>query len=254
MEIVFDNQLLQTDYALPGDSAAAPGRIEAIITGLTNSGNSFISANPVTQDMILAVHKPELWYKISTMPQAATAALLSAGCAVQAADMAMNGSPTFALTRPPGHHAGIDYHWGFCLVNNMAIAIKHLLDTGRIRSAFIFDFDEHTGDGTKHIFAGDPRVAFYNLMGENRTVLIDLARQVLNDVPRADVLGCCAGFDGYELDVGKKYKTFDFYTLGALMKLTCRRWGHNHRFAVLEGGYYQPDLGKNAAAFTDGFA
>ncbi len=57
-------------------------------------------------------------------------ASLAAQCAVDAVDYSKkNGKPSFALTRPPGHHAGKDYGMGFCYFNNISIAAKHLLWT-----------------------------------------------------------------------------------------------------------------------------
>ncbi|GMR48502.1 hypothetical protein PMAYCL1PPCAC_18697 [Pristionchus mayeri] len=56
---------------------------------------------------------------------------------------------SFALVRPPGHHAKINNTSGFCFLNNVAIAAKHLLSllppTGRV---LIVDWDVHLGDGT----------------------------------------------------------------------------------------------------------
>jgi acetoin utilization deacetylase AcuC-like enzyme len=68
-----------------------------------------------------------------------------------------------------------------------------------------------------------------------------------------DIIAVSAGFDNYEKDLGKKLRTFDFYNIGLILKNLCKRFGHNRRFAVLEGGYYLPDLGKNVEAFCGGF-
>jgi acetoin utilization deacetylase AcuC-like enzyme len=41
--------------------------------------------------------------------------------------------------------------------------------------------------------------------------------------------------------------------IGVLMKQFARRAACQRRFAILEGGYYLPDLGKNVLAFCQGF-
>lgn len=69
------------------------------------------------------------------------------------------GRPSFALVRPPGHHAGKDYGMGFCYFNNIAIAAKYLQKNGDKRIAII-DVDVHHGNGTHEIFAMDPNVLY----------------------------------------------------------------------------------------------
>jgi len=80
------------------------------------------------------------------------AAKAGADCAINAADALRLGEHgTFALTRPPGHHAGADYFGGACFLNNAALAAQHLLDDGMDRVA-ILDLGYHHGDGTQAIF------------------------------------------------------------------------------------------------------
>lgn len=81
-----------------------------------------------------------------------TAAKSGADCAVNAAHALQRGERgTFALTRPPGHHAGFDLFGGGCFLNNAALAAQHLLDDGLERVA-ILDIDYHHGNGTQGIF------------------------------------------------------------------------------------------------------
>jgi len=56
------------------------------------------------------------------------------------------------------HHAGAGAGAGFCVFNDVAVAIRALQAEGRIASALIVDCDVHQGDGTATIFAGDERV------------------------------------------------------------------------------------------------
>jgi len=87
-------------------------------------------------------------------------AALAAQAAVDAVKWSKEeGRASFALTRPPGHHAGRDYGMGFCYFNNISIAAKHLQKHGDKRIA-ILDLDVHHGNGTHEIFSMDPNVLY----------------------------------------------------------------------------------------------
>lgn len=87
-------------------------------------------------------------------------ASLAAECAVDAAKYSKEKEkPAFALTRPPGHHAGRDFGMGFCYFNNIAIAATYLKRHGDTKIAII-DVDVHHGNGTQEIFALDPNVLY----------------------------------------------------------------------------------------------
>lgn len=78
------------------------------------------------------------------------AALASANCALSAAQAVAGGErSSFALCRPPGHHAGKDYAGGYCFLNNAAIAANWLSAQGHVA---ILDIDYHAGNGTQDIF------------------------------------------------------------------------------------------------------
>ena len=89
-------------------------------------------------------------------------ALLSAGGAISAAEIAFDGEPTFACIRPSGHHASPASCWGFCYFNNMGIALLKLSSEGKIKGAFILDFDAHTGDGTINVLSEYPEIKILN--------------------------------------------------------------------------------------------
>lgn len=87
-------------------------------------------------------------------------AALSAECGVDAAVYSKkHGRPSFALTRPPGHHAGRNYGMGFCYFNNIAIAAEYLLRNGDKRVAIV-DADVHHGNGTEQIFGSRADVLY----------------------------------------------------------------------------------------------
>jgi len=97
------------------------------------------------------------------------AAKTGADCAVNAAHALRLGErATFALTRPPGHHAGADFFGGYCFLNNAALAAQHLLDDGMERVA-VLDIDYHHGNGTQSIFYGRRDVQFISIHGDPKT-------------------------------------------------------------------------------------
>ena len=132
-------------------------------------------------------------------------------------------------------------------------ALLRLRAAGQIRSAFVVDFDLHTGDGTKDVLRGWPEAQVVNTYGDNAAELIQNLAERLKQAPQVDILAVSAGFDAYIHDLGGKLATDDYFTIGRLLQGYAIRLGHQRRFAVLEGGYYLPDLGKNALAFCRGF-
>ena len=56
------------------------------------------------------------------------------------------------------HHARKAHGAGFCVFNDVAVAIRVLMADGAIRRALVIDLDVHQGDGTAEIFTGDPSV------------------------------------------------------------------------------------------------
>jgi len=63
------------------------------------------------------------------------------------------------------HHAFADHGEGFCVFNDVAIAIRQLQRAGRVRHAAIVDLDVHQGNGTNAIFADDASVFTFSMHG-----------------------------------------------------------------------------------------
>lgn len=63
------------------------------------------------------------------------------------------------------HHAFADHGEGFCVFNDVAIAIRLLREEGLVRRAAVIDLDVHQGNGTHAIFAGDRDVFTFSMHG-----------------------------------------------------------------------------------------
>jgi acetoin utilization deacetylase AcuC-like enzyme len=63
------------------------------------------------------------------------------------------------------HHAFPDHGEGFCVFNDVAVAIRLLQRDGRIRRAAVIDLDVHQGNGTHAVFAGDDSVFTFSMHG-----------------------------------------------------------------------------------------
>jgi acetoin utilization deacetylase AcuC-like enzyme len=111
-----------------------------------------------------AIHGRAGLYCYDTMtlvgPGTWDAARAAAACAATAARLAMAHTVSYAVCRPPGHHATRSGYGGSCYLNNAAVAATALLQRGASKVAVI-DVDAHHGNGTQSIFydRGDVRYA-----------------------------------------------------------------------------------------------
>ena len=158
MVIVYHEDLLK--HSQWNDHPESPFRLKTIRKKLENEGLwNIINPEPISDDLVLKIHTTELLDKLKkgeempidqdTMLRSETydLAMLSAALAVEAVKHAMNGEPSIALSRPPGHHAGKSRMGGFCYLNNAAIAAQSV----GVRS-MIIDIDVHHCNGTEEIF------------------------------------------------------------------------------------------------------
>jgi acetoin utilization deacetylase AcuC-like enzyme len=63
------------------------------------------------------------------------------------------------------HHAGRDFARGYCLFNDVAVALDRMRTEGRARRALIVDCDVHQGDGTADLYSDDPECFTLSLHG-----------------------------------------------------------------------------------------
>jgi acetoin utilization deacetylase AcuC-like enzyme len=248
MKIIYHEKFL-TPY--PTASVENPGRIKEIHEVLQPHA-AFLTPEPATPEDLLLVHTPRLLKSTTTQPEVYEVALLAAGGAILTATTALAGEAAFGLLRPPGHHASPDSHWGFCFFNNMAIAIERLRHQGLIQRALVLDIDLHFGDGTDRFFSRIPEVEVINIESSRRDQFLFEVQQALKVSRAIDIIGVSTGFDTYVKDWGGILQTDDYQQIGHWIKQAALTGCQGRRFALLEGGYYLPDLGKNCLAFLNG--
>ncbi len=135
-------------------------------------------ALPSRADLLLA-HKPgwvrkNLEFRFNSEDSAraelkitrgvARAHLMNVGGTVLAARLAL-ADGTGINCGGGSHHAFADHGEGFCLLNDIAVAVKKLLKERRIKRALVIDLDAHQGNGTAAIFRGDRRVFTFSMHG-----------------------------------------------------------------------------------------
>ncbi|MBN1691515.1 MAG: histone deacetylase family protein [Dehalococcoidia bacterium] len=248
MKIVYDKRYTGV---YENDPAAAPGRMEPIAKELASF--EFVQPKSAREDDILLCHTQSHISYIRSDVRLFEMAMLAAGGALEAADLAAQGEAAFAAIRPPGHHASADSCWGFCFFNNIAIAVSWLLENGKIKSALILDFDLHFGDGTHNIFEANPAVTYFHPEDVTGKGFIEKVNSHLNTC-QADMIAVSAGFDRHVEDWGRLLTTEDYRTIGGIVKEYALNNCKGGRFGVLEGGYNHSVLGKNVRAFVEGMA
>ncbi len=236
------------------DPAAAAGRMEPIIQELKKHPQyRFISPVQAGEEDLMRAHSAEHIESIRRSPSIYEMAILAAGGAIEAAELACAGAPAFGCIRPPGHHASRDSCWGFCFFNNMAVSLLRLKEEGKISSAFILDFDLHRGDGNINILGSEDGITIMNPCGSaERDYLREIA-SVLGETGDCDIVAVSAGFDEYVKDWGGKLSTQAFHDIGVMMRDFSEKHCRGKRYALLEGGYCYEDLGINIHAFCEGF-
>ncbi|WP_355661703.1 histone deacetylase family protein [Halomonas salifodinae] len=227
-------------------------------------------------DRIFALRGQSAWLDVDTTavsPGSIDAAEVAAGTAIAATEAVVEGrvESSFALVRPPGHHAEPVRARGFCLFNNVAVAAAHARTALGCERVMIVDWDAHHGNGTQDIFWADPDVLFFDLhraapfypgtgsleeigmgLGDGTNVNVPLPasagdaaylkafREIL--VPAADwfqpdLILVSSGFDPHCHDLALEVSYDGFAAMTGILKTLARRHCQGRLVFVLEGGY-----------------
>jgi acetoin utilization deacetylase AcuC-like enzyme len=213
------------------------------------------------------------------------AAYLAAGAAIGAVECVVAGESrtALALVRPPGHHAEAGRGMGFCVLNNVAVAVAHAVAALGAARVLIVDWDVHHGNGTQHVFEARREVLFFSThrwpfypgtgavdetgvgAGLGFTVNVPLPpgmgdadyvavfRETLLPVAERfapDLVVVSAGFDAHARDPlgGMAMSTAGFAALCGLVKGIADRHAGGRLVLVLEGGYNLDGLASSVLA------
>ena len=161
------------EYYLPiGQHVFPAEKYRLVHHNLIESGKAaaedFVTPQPARDEDILLVHTPgyvrklktgtlsereEMLLEVPYSPELVRAFWLAAGGSILAADRAIDDG--IAINIGGGfHHAFPDHGEGFCMIHDVAVAIRRMQRENRIRTAMTVDCDVHQGNGTAAIFTG----------------------------------------------------------------------------------------------------
>ncbi len=208
----------------------------------------------------------------------------AAGSIVAAIDGVQNKEfkNAFASVRPPGHHCNKNKAAGFCILNNVAIGAKYLLNEYKYKKVAIIDFDVHHGNGTQDIFYENENVLFisthqypyypgsgseqekgkfnniYNIplpAGTNSEEYLNAFEFALKRLIefKPEFVLISAGFDSHVKDPLAQFKleTEDFYTITKRILEASRKFCNGKVVSILEGGYDLEALRDSAKRHVD---
>jgi acetoin utilization deacetylase AcuC-like enzyme len=275
--IVFSRKCLEYGAQYHPENSA---RVEEAYGILRDHGYGFTEPEPAVEDAVSRVHSKKYLEGLidGEIEDPDTPAYegiyeyarIAAGGAITAAEN--NG---FSLMRPPGHHVGRNgsalgaLTRGFCYLNNIAIAVRHIG-----KSTLILDIDGHHGNGTQEIFLNDESVVYDSLHRHNiypgtgdrstgncfnyplngncgQEVYLRTLDEALREASKYDFehVAVSAGFDSHSGDLASLGLTEEsYYEIG-------RRIASLERpaFFVLEGGYSGKQLGRDIVSLLRGF-
>ena len=172
------------DHTPPEGHPERPARVREVMALLEQTGMlerlTRLPVSPASREQLERVHTPAYLDFVEEVvadgggyldagdtvasPGSWRAATAAAGAAIGAVDAVMTGGmdASFAVVRPPGHHAPPDRAMGFCIINNAAVAAAHAIAAHGLSRVLLVDFDVHHGNGIQDCFYGSPEVLYFS--------------------------------------------------------------------------------------------
>ncbi len=154
---------------------------EALLREKIAEPADFLRPGPVADEDVLRVHSPDwvrklkenkltaserMQLEIPYSKETVEAFWLAAGGSILAGKRALKDR--FAVNLSGGfHHAFREHGEGFCMIHDVAIAIRRLQADHTIKTAMVVDTDVHQGNGTAALFARDDSVFTLSIHQEN---------------------------------------------------------------------------------------
>ena len=181
--IVYDPRYQRAVYGVPMD----PLRGDKVLSALEEAGllaRELMSApRPASLQNLLRVHTPEYLQAVQE-PEVLTRILgveipagevettldlqrLMAGGTIQATRMALRTGGVAVHLGGGFHHAAADAGLGFCIFNDVAVAIRRLRARGYSEPVLVVDLDLHDGNGTRRLFAEDETVHTFSVHNDH---------------------------------------------------------------------------------------
>lgn len=147
----------------------------------TVSKANFFNPRKLTEVEILAVHDADYWKKLQNLEftrqeerksgfpishQLVQREITINAGTIQCAEYALEYGISMNIAGGT-HHAFTNRAEGFCLLNDIAIASRHLLNQRKVKQILVVDLDVHQGNGTAEIFRNEKQVFTFSMHGEH---------------------------------------------------------------------------------------
>ena len=296
--VVYDDVFLLHDT--PAGFPERPERLTAIVQHLADAGLlrrlTRVETQPAGLEWLTTVHDAAYVRRVEAACRDGTpyldtpdvpisadsyrAAVAAAGGVLAAVDAVMAGqvANAFCAVRPPGHHARPSEAMGFCLFNNVAVAVRYLQQQHALAKVLVVDWDVHHGNGTAEALQDDPSATYFSIHrwpfypgtghasdAGRGTINVPLHAGAGDDaylgaiqhrlLPAAeefepDFVLISAGFDAHQSDPlgGMAVTAEGFARMTELVKSIARRYCRGRLVSVLEGGYDLTGLAQSVEA------
>jgi len=179
MKVYYSEHLIPS---LPGSYFFPASRYGLLYDAVKQAGFPGVmlcESEPATSQQILLVHTPDYLEKVATgdlskreirrlgLPwseELFSRTLYATGGSIEACRLALKEGIACNLAGG-AHHAYPDHGEGFCIFNDVAVAVRTMQNEGLAQKIVIFDCDAHQGNGTASIFSADPDVFTFSVHG-----------------------------------------------------------------------------------------